>query len=94
MIIPSFKEVYTKTIDGGIVKTECSLIAIDGKEVADVGSESLFVIGKKISFGISKTHVKSKYNKNLAMKLSYAMAMRFLILKLNDGKKFVEDNIK
>jgi hypothetical protein len=91
MIIPQFKEVYTKEIDGKTVKTICRLVVIENIEV---GFKDIFSTGTQLSFGISKTSINSKYNKGLGMKLSYAMAMRFLLLKLNNGEKHVEDNIK
>jgi hypothetical protein len=95
MIIPQFKEVYTKEIDGDTVKTICTLVVnLTSIEKTEGAKEILHSINDQLSFGISKTSVKSRYNKNLGMKLSYAMAMRFLILKINNGEKYVEDNIK
>ena len=94
MIIPQFKEVYTKEIDGDTVKTVCTLIGLEEIESKIPNGCIVWHKDAILSFGISKTSLKSKYNKNLGMKLSYAMAMRFLILKLNNGEKYVEDNIK
>lgn len=96
MIIPAFKEIYTKEIDGQTVKTICTLICTENNGELQCGGykQVLYTVGDNLSFGISKTNIKSKYNKGLGTKLAYAMAMRFLMLKLNNGEKFVEDNIK
>lgn len=77
--VPSFKEVYTKTQTDGMIKTVCELKSIEDDKI--------------LAFGISRLPSQARYNKSLAKKISYAIAIRILFLKITKERTLVEDNI-
>ena len=79
LAIPLFKEVYSKSITNGMIKTVCEL-----KTVAD---------NRVLAYGISRLPEKARYNKALAKKISYSIAVRILFLKIAKERTVVEDTI-
>lgn len=85
--IPTFREVYTNELDEkeGVthVKTVCEIISMEDSPDGKIKKD------EKLSFGISRTK-GDKYNEQLGKKVSYAMAMRFMFMRIS-GEKHVED---
>ncbi len=83
--IPIFKEVYKLELikTGGtekkLCKTVCELISVEG--------------GEQLSFGLSRVMDISNYNVRTGKIVAYGNAMRFLFLKLSNGKINVDDQI-
>jgi len=90
--VPKFKEVYyneEETKDGVVfVKTVCDLMCMEDCE-AGVDHKTHFKENERMAFGVSRTR-GDKYNEQLGKKVAYAMAMRFLFMRLSEGKN-VED---
>jgi len=77
--IPLFKEVYSRSMTNGMIKTVCELKAIYDNRV--------------LAYGISRLPEKARYNKALAKKISYSIAIRVLFLKIAQERTLIEDTI-
>jgi|WetSurMetagenome_2_1015567.scaffolds.fasta_scaffold1766515_1 hypothetical protein len=77
--IPKFKEVYKSKHHDTYILTICELINI--------------MTNEKMAYGVSKSNANTHYNKDFAKSLAYSYAMRYLFLKLTDGKPVIEDRV-